>query len=1119
MAITLFFVLLSERSFSQVLNAESFDNATFPPTGWTQIATSASAVWARSTSGTNPTQSPHSGAGEAYFNSYNASTGVNSLITPPFTLQNNTSGAAVSFWMYRDAAYSTSGYAAEGVSVYYNTTLSTTGATLLGYIPRSSAFTPTVAVDGWYQYGFTIPNTVTNSAVYLILSANSLYGNNIYMDDINWTSYPPLCSGTPVVPTVAISSTVGCPSVGFNLSASGTATGAGVTFQWQSSTSSGGTYANIGGGTTSSYGTSTGSTTYYRLVTTCASSGLTSTSSVVSYSVNNPGPCICNSYPVSYATSTSDEDILQVKIGSVLNNASACTTTASGSGSLNKQYSNYAGVVSAPLLCKGATYASTVNVGTCNSWYSIGISIFIDYNQNGVFTDAGEQVYLVPYTSGIQGDNVGSFTIPTTALSGTTRMRVVATEGSSNPVSNATYGYGETEDYCVNIQAQPTVTVSATSGSICPGGAFTVSATGASTYSWVSSTSTVTGASATLSPIVNTTYTATGTGTTGCAASGTNAPTLTVTTLTSPSLVVVATPTGVCPGFSSNVTVTGANTYTWTSPASNATAIAVTPGATTVYTVTGTGTTVCNGVKTVTVTIYPQPTITVNSNTLCAGQVFTMVPGGASTYTFSNGSNTVAPTTTTFYTVSGTNSLGCISATTAVSNVTVLALPVVTAPSGTICNGSQFVFTPGGATSYTFVNASNPVSPTVTTTYSIIGSTTIGCTSLPALVTVTVFNLPTLAVASTPTDMVICQTSPINFTVSGANTYTWNNVTPGAIFTDAPPTSTNYFVVATDANGCTNFASYQVTVNPLPSLTLVSTSTFVCASGSSTLTASGANTYSWTTNSASTSIVVTPNITSVFGVTGTSTLGCAKTLTTTINVNAITLTLSANTAVCAGSGANLTANAGTNATYLWSNNAVFGATSVTPAITTTYTVNATDNKSCHHTGAVTVTVNSLPTIVASSSRTLICKGEPQMLHATGAATLSWGSAGTGDSVLVTGQSPGTFMYIVTGTDTEGCMSSDTISIKVDKCTGINELASGINGLHVYPNPNTGVFTIELNNNLNKNIQVIDLTGRTILSRESSDDKTLVNLNGFASGIYYVKVQSDKHVEVIKVIKQ
>ena len=62
------------------------------------------------------------------------------------------------------------------------------------------------------------------------------------------------------------------------------------------------------------------------------------------------------------------------------------------------------------------------------------------------------------------------------------------------------------------------------------------------------------------------------------------------------------------------------------------------------------------------------------------------------------------------------------------------------------------------------------------------------------------------------------------------------------------------------------------------------------------------------------------------------------------------------------------------------------------------------------------------------------------------------------------------------------------------------------------------FTVELNNGLNKLIEVSDVTGRVILITQSLDNKTVVNLKEIAHGIYYVKIKSDNSVEVIKVIK-
>jgi hypothetical protein len=76
--------------------------------------------------------------------------------------------------------------------------------------------------------------------------------------------------------------------------------------------------------------------------------------------------------------------------------------------------------------------------------------VFIDYNRNGVFTDAGEQVTSFNVTT--SGNTSRTFTIPSTAALGTTRMRVVA-KYSAYATSCETFTYGEVEDYTINITA------------------------------------------------------------------------------------------------------------------------------------------------------------------------------------------------------------------------------------------------------------------------------------------------------------------------------------------------------------------------------------------------------------------------------------------------------------------------------------------------------------------------------------------------------------------------------------------------------------------------------------------------------------------------------------------
>ena len=104
-------------------------------------------------------------------------------------------------------------------------------------------------------------------------------------------------------------------------------------------------------------------------------------------------------------------------------------------------------------------------------------------------------------------------------------------------------------------------------------------------------------------------------------------------------------------------------------------------------------------------------------------------------------------------------------------------------------------------------------------------------------------------------------------------------------------------------------------------------------------------------------------------------------------------------------------------------------------------------------------------------------------------------------------------------DDSGCPGTTVVNITVSACTGIKTHSAGIANLQVYPNPNSGVFTVELNNGLTKNIEVMDVTGRVILANTSENDQITVNINNLSNGVYYVKVKSDNAVEVLKVVKQ
>ncbi|MEI6749919.1 MAG: carboxypeptidase regulatory-like domain-containing protein, partial [Bacteroidota bacterium] len=216
---------LAITSYAQTTITESFDGASFPPTGWATSSTSALA-WSGVTTGNFPTCSPHSGAGMAKCNSFSVSSGTAILVTPMLDYSHAPTHA-VSFWMYRDNGYITY---ADRIEVFVNTTNTTSGGTSLGVINRSINLAPTVPANGWYQYSFNIPGTFNGVTNYIIFAGITTYGNNMYLDDVVYDTYIPVPGSanivspangaTGVLPTATLNWTApstGGPALGYKL--------------------------------------------------------------------------------------------------------------------------------------------------------------------------------------------------------------------------------------------------------------------------------------------------------------------------------------------------------------------------------------------------------------------------------------------------------------------------------------------------------------------------------------------------------------------------------------------------------------------------------------------------------------------------------------------------------------------------------------------------------------------------------------------------------------------------------------------------------------------------------------------------------------------------------------
>jgi hypothetical protein len=143
----------------------------------------------------------------------------------------------------------------------------------------------------------------------------------------------------------------------------------------------------------------------------------------------------------------------------------------------------------------GSAYSFSLTSITSAGPYNNSMAIFIDYNRNGSFTDAGEVAYAAAATINGAHSETGFFTIPATAFNGLTRMRVVCIEGTMPTYANTMF-YGEYEDYMLNIVSS------------IPGGGVPPAIT---SVSWSSSTATgiATGNPATINPIVSDDYIAT----------------------------------------------------------------------------------------------------------------------------------------------------------------------------------------------------------------------------------------------------------------------------------------------------------------------------------------------------------------------------------------------------------------------------------------------------------------------------------------------------------------------------------------------------------------------------------------------------------------------------------
>jgi hypothetical protein len=812
----------------------------------------------------------------------------------------------------------------------------------------------------------------------------------------------------------------------------------------------------------------------------------------------------------------------------------------------------------ATVLSSGIYTMTATSANACENSASLTVNV----GALPVVSAGPDQVVCANSTLNLSGSGANSYTWNNGI---TNNADFIATATTTYTVTGTDLnGCTNTDAVTISVQTAPTVLATSSVSNACIGSPITLNGLGAIAYSWDNG---VTNGVA-FTPSNTLTYTVTGTDINGC----TDIDQITVSVNSLPTVVASATATDFCLGETITLTGSGANNYSWSNGVLDGVAFA--PSATTTYTVTGTNTNGCTNTAQVTLTLNATPVVFAGiDQTICENGQIQLSGSGANTYSWNNGVVNGVPfniSSTTTYVVTGTSVNGCTA--TDDITITVAAVPIVSANGNptSVCQGQAVILSGSGAASYSWNNGvvdGLSFVPSATQTYTVTGTDAFGCTDTEQI-TINVNALPTvLANASTTS---VCEGNSLTLTGGGAVNYTWSNgVLDGVSF--VPTSTATYTVSGTNANGCVNTAQISVTVNNNPTVIAGGGGT-ICVGSTIGISASGASIYTWNNGAgAGANAIVSPAISTIYTVTGTSLNGCTATDQVLVTVNdGPVITTSGNVAICVGETADLTVNGA--ASYTWNNGAGIGSNvSVSPANTTTYTITGTGINACTSSAQITVTVNSLPTIQASGASP-ICEGSSSVLNAIGGVSYVWSnSAGTVASVTVSPMTSTT--YTLTGTDANGCVNTDQIDVDVNPapepvvtvnggvlqtgtyatyqwyvnnspisgattsswtytengdyyvevtdgngCDGtsatVNVSDASLNEevkveLSVYPNPSTDQFTIQFGGlKGNKVVQLVDFSGKIVFNESTIEDTFIVE-HQLATGIYHLTVISEE----------
>ena len=323
----------------------------------------------------------------------------------------------------------------------------------------------------------------------------------------------------------------------------------------------------------------------------------------------------------------------------------------------------------------------------------------------------------------------------------------------------------------------------------------------------------------------------------------------------------------------------------------------------------------------------------------------------------------------------------------------------------------------------------------------------------------------------------------------------------------------NSLVLSTYGNG-------KVVLTLLYGVNITQTSTIACnglltaALSASVSGGTGPYTYSWSPTGGAASTATALGAGTYTCLVTSAVSGTTSSTFTVTQPSAVVSAVASKTNVSCYGGANgvitLTTTGGTAPySYSWTPTGGSAATA-SGLVAGTYSCTVKDANLCSV--SISTTITQPATFSVATSNSIICVGSTASLTATGATSYTWNTAATTSVIAV---SPTvTTTYTVTGV-TGVCSNSLTITQNVSLCTNINEVLGNL--VTIYPNPNNGVFTIELN--ATTQVTITTILGDVLLNTTLNTGKQTLDIQNKANGIYFVKLIQNGKQQIIKLIKE